>query len=53
MKAQQAHPEVAENPDPNPVDGTDAGRVVRVLETYQNDVATPDKVDQPITINVN
>jgi hypothetical protein len=43
---------VSANPDPNGVDGTDADRVVRVLETYREDVARPENVSQDIIVNI-
>jgi hypothetical protein len=52
IESQKAHPEVSANPDPNGVDGTDADRVVRVLETYREDVARPENVSQDIIVNI-
>ena len=52
VEAQKAHPEVSDNPDREPVDGTDADRIVRVLQTYRDDVAQPSEVRQERRINI-
>ena len=52
IAAQQAHPEVSANPDPNPVDSTDAVRVERALETYRQDPTLPDSDSQEPVIEI-
>ena len=52
VDAQKAHPDVSNNPDREGVDGTDADRVVRVLETYREDVARPSDVRQERGLNI-
>ena len=52
VDAQKANPEVSNNPDRDPVDGTDAERVVRVLKTYREDVAQPSDVRRDRALNI-
>ena len=52
VQSQKAHPEISANPDEEGVDGTDAERVVKVLETYRNDIANPVEVSEPIIVNI-
>ena len=52
VQAQQAHPEVSRNPDPEAVDSTDGGRVVNAVDAYRSDVSKPSEVSQDIILRI-
>jgi len=52
MQSQVHDPEAAANPDPNAVEGADPYRLDTALGVHRGDVAQPQQVQQPISINV-
>ena len=52
IQAQTYNPAAALNPSAVPPKGMDAPKAGAVLETYRSDVSKPQKVEQPILLNI-
>ena len=52
VESQKAHPEISRNPDPDYIDGTDAGRLSEAVKAYRSDVSKPAEVNQPIVLRI-
>ena len=52
MESQIHDHEAAIHPDPNAVEGSDPYRLDAALSAYREDVANPQEVQQPITIDI-